>query len=166
MAQHERRGYRALRKGRISLPGHYYLVTTVTHERQRWFTDFSHGCVVAREIHALDNAGLVKSLAWVLMPDHLHWLLRIDHVSLSEVMARLKGRTAYMINCRTGDRGSVWQPGFHDHGLRRDEDLLAAARYIVANPIRAGIVDSVKRYPFWDAVWLTERGPRELGSKV
>ena len=42
----------------------------------------------------------------------------------------------------------------HDRALRRDEDLLAVARYIVANPLRAGLVRRVGDYPLWDAVWL------------
>ena len=42
----------------------------------------------------------------------------------------------------------------YDHALRADEDVLAAARYIVANPLRAGLVGSIRDYPFWDAVWL------------
>ena len=35
-----------------------------------------------------------------------------------------------------------------------DEDLVAVARYIVANPVRAGLVKNVRDYPHWDAVWL------------
>ncbi|MNN75503.1 hypothetical protein D3C81_1918110 [compost metagenome] len=53
-----------------------------------------------------------------------------------------------------GRTGKVWQSGYHDHALRRDEDLKAAARYLVANPLRAGLVKSVRDYPFWNAVWL------------
>jgi len=38
--------------------------------------------------------------------------------------------------------------------LRNDEDLLDVARYVVANPVRAGLVPRVGDYPFWNAVWL------------
>jgi hypothetical protein len=38
--------------------------------------------------------------------------------------------------------------------LRSDEDVIATARYIIANPIRAGIVEKVGAYPLWDAVWI------------
>jgi hypothetical protein len=48
----------------------------------------------------------------------------------------------------------VWQKGFYDRALRSDEDVAAVARYIVANPLRAGLVDSVREYPFWDAIWV------------
>jgi hypothetical protein len=38
--------------------------------------------------------------------------------------------------------------------VRAEEDLRDAARYIVANPVRAGLCTHVKDYPLWDAVWL------------
>jgi hypothetical protein len=38
--------------------------------------------------------------------------------------------------------------------VRSDEDVQAIARYIVANPIRAGLVKRVGDYPFWNAIWL------------
>jgi REP element-mobilizing transposase RayT len=47
-----------------------------------------------------------------------------------------------------------WQEGFHDHALRREEDLRDIARYIVLNPVRAGLVRNIREYPLWDAVWL------------
>ena len=42
----------------------------------------------------------------------------------------------------------LWQDGFYDHVLRREEDSLAIAAYIVANPVRAGLVKSVTEYPY------------------
>ena len=52
------------------------------------------------------------------------------------------------------EKRPVWASAYHDHAIRDDEDLRAVARYIVANPLRAGLVKSVADYPFWDAVWL------------
>lgn len=51
-------------------------------------------------------------------------------------------------------RGPVWQRGFHDHALRREEDLRAVACYIVGNPLRAGLVQHVGDYPLWDTIWI------------
>lgn len=48
----------------------------------------------------------------------------------------------------------LWQKGFHDHAVRKEEDLPALARYVVANPVRAGLVQRVGQYPHWDAIWL------------
>ncbi|MFB6261862.1 MAG: transposase, partial [Thiohalorhabdaceae bacterium] len=64
------------------------------------------------------------------------------------------------INAQRNLPGSpVWQPGFHDRAIRREEDLEAVARYVVANPLRAGLVDRIADYPHWDAAWLDGTGP-------
>jgi putative transposase len=49
---------------------------------------------------------------------------------------------------------AVWQTAYHDRAIRQEEDLEGIARYIVANPLRAGIVSSVRDYALWDAKWL------------
>jgi hypothetical protein len=49
---------------------------------------------------------------------------------------------------------AVWQSGFHDRALRQEEELQTIARYIVANPLRAGLVKRVGDYAHWDAMWL------------
>jgi putative transposase len=38
--------------------------------------------------------------------------------------------------------------------VRRDEDLVRLARYIVANPLRTRIVAHIGDYPLWDSIWL------------
>jgi len=43
---------------------------------------------------------------------------------------------------------------FHYHALRNEESIKAAARYIIANPLRAGLVQRIEDYPLWDALWL------------
>ena len=67
---------------------------------------------------------------------------------------RVKGKSAFTINSHLGCYSKVWQKGFHDHAIRKDEDIKAVARYIIANPLRAGLVENIGDYPFWDAVWL------------
>ena len=42
----------------------------------------------------------------------------------------------------------VWQEGYYDHGLRDDEDYRAGVRYVMQNPIRAGLVRRVEDYPY------------------
>ncbi|MNZ94703.1 Transposase IS200 like protein [compost metagenome] len=143
-----------LRRGRHSRSGQIYLLTTVTYLREPLFVEWSDAQAVARELHQLGQQSSVILLAWVLMPDHLHCLIELDDMSLDDYMQQLKSRTAIALNRAMGRTGKVWQSGYHDHALRRDEDLKAAARYLVANPLRAGLVKSVRDYPFWNAVWL------------
>ena len=145
-----------LRKGRVSQEGQLYLVTTVTHDRKPIFTNFHAGRVVVREIMRPGNYGWTDTLAFVVMPDHIHWLFSLaTDISLACVVGCMKGHSARKINDLTdGRRVPVWQRGFHDHVLRRDEDVIYVARYIVANPLRAGLVNRIGDYPLWDVAWL------------
>ncbi len=145
----------ALRSGRISESGRIYLLTTVTANRQPIFQELRPARILIQELRRLHEQQAVDSLAWVVMPDHLHWLLQLRDRALPETMQQLKSRSAILINRVRGTDGlRVWQRGFHDRALRRDEDLTAAARYIVANPLRAGLARRLADYPHWDAIWL------------
>ena len=66
----------------------------------------------------------------------------------------VKGASARAVGQVLARRGGLWQPAFYDRALRRDENRIAAARYIVANPLRAGLVAHLGDYPHWDSVWL------------
>lgn len=138
-----------LRKGRHSEPNQIYSITTVTIDRKPVFIDFyAARCVIAvlRQEHHLQRA---ETLAFVLMPDHLHWLMQLGMTAdLSTVVGAVKSVSAH----RLGE--NIWQEGFHDHAVRKDEDLRNIARYIVANPLRAGLVTNIGDYPHWDAIWL------------
>ncbi|TXL18578.1 hypothetical protein BMR04_00075 [Methylococcaceae bacterium HT3] len=75
-------------------------------------------------------------------------------------MRSVKGASAFQIQKIRRDQGVIstnqglWQDGYHDHAVRKEEDLLQIARYIIANPLRAGLVKKVADYPLWDAIWL------------
>jgi len=73
---------------------------------------------------------------------------------LAPLMKSVKSFSACRINRRLGGSGRVWQMGNHDHALRRDEDIVHFARYVVANPLRAGLVERLGDYPLWDAAFL------------
>jgi REP element-mobilizing transposase RayT len=145
---------RALRKGRFSETGRTYLITTVVHERRPIFAEWQIGRVLVGELRAAEDLGLAQSLAFVVMPDHLHWLVTLQSSNLPALMQRIKGHSAIAINLALASRGQLWQRGFHDHALRKEEDLRAAARYIVANPLRKGLVERIGDYPLWDAIWV------------
>jgi REP element-mobilizing transposase RayT len=53
-----------------------------------------------------------------------------------------------------GTFNRIWQRGFYDRSIRKEDDLIDIARYIVANPVRAGLVTSIRDYPLWDSIWL------------
>jgi REP element-mobilizing transposase RayT len=147
--------YARLSIGRRSIPGQVYVITTVTQHRQPIFLDYSLGRLVVAEMRTLHTSGAAATLAWVLMPDHLHWLFQLgEGLTLGTVLRQVKARSARRIRRQIGGTGPVWQRAYHDHALRRDEDARTVARYVIANPLRAGLVDSLAEYPLWDAIWL------------
>jgi REP element-mobilizing transposase RayT len=88
------------------------------------------------------------------MPDHFHWLFELNDTTLADVIRRTKSRSALSVNQARGSKERFWQRGYHDRAVRADEDLRKMARYIIANPLRAGLVEHIGDYPLWDAAWL------------
>ena len=148
-------GTRALRRGRFSESGRIYHVTTRTADEQRFFADFQSARSVVAALRHESTADRTRTLAFVVMPDHLHWLLQLTSgVALHRTVNNVKAHSARAVNVLRQRSGPVWQRGFHDRAIRRDDDLPAVARYIIQNPVRAGLVSRVGEYPHWDAVWL------------
>ncbi|QZP30805.1 REP-associated tyrosine transposase [Pseudomonas sp. DR48] len=143
-----------LRRGRYSEPGHIYLLTAVVAQRQPVFADWRAGRLLVDQLRSAEEAGRVTSMAWVVMPDHLHWLFQLQRGSLPELVCRIKSRSSHSINLTRGEQGRLWQPGYYDRALHRDEDLIGAARYTIMNPLRAGLVKRIGDYPLWDAIWI------------
>ncbi|MFZ5636436.1 MAG: REP-associated tyrosine transposase [Pseudomonadota bacterium] len=145
----------ALRTGRRSQAGRRYLITTVCLDRERRFAEWE---CASRVASAIDDPRLWRDsrlLCWTLMPDHLHLMIELGHTeSLASLMCRVKCVTAGVANAIAHRRGPVWMRGYHDHALRRDESAIAASRYLILNPVRAGIVVRAGDYPYWNCAWL------------
>lgn len=147
-------GYAALQAGRVSVARQVYFVTIVTHQRQPWFADFFAARIVVNELRRLNDTHMAESMAWVIMPEHIHWLMVLGTTrSLSVAVKILKGRSARALGLAALG-GTVWQRSFYDHAVRREEELRSLARYIVMNPLRRGLVRRIGDYPHWDAIWL------------
>lgn len=78
-------------------------------------------------------------LAWALMPNHLHLLVRCSEKSLSGFMRRLLVRFAMIYNKRHERRGHLFQGKYRSILVEEGSYLLELIRYIHLNPIRAGL---------------------------
>ena len=145
-----------LKKGRFTQSQGEYFITFNTHDRELVFNSFEPACLFCRQIAINEQQYQCTWLAWVLMPDHFHGLLRLGDAEdkLSVVVGALKGASARVINKQFGRKGRLWQPAFYDRALRAEENRISIARYIVANPLRKQLVRHIKDYPFWNAVYL------------
>ncbi len=82
------------------------------------------------------------------MPDHVHLAGQLGESSLSNVMHTLKSYTANRL-ADLGVAAPVWQPGYHDHALRDDEDYSVRIQYLIDNPVRVGLVERIEDYPYF-----------------
>lgn len=138
-----------LRKGRYSHTNQIYHLTFTTKNRTPIFKSFSNARVLVKIFKQSDQLEHTVTMAFVIMPDHIHWLMQLaSRQSLSNVIKAVKSKASVQLG------QPIWQTGFYDHAIRKDEDIKNIARYIVANPIRAGLVTRVGDYPHWDAVWF------------
>ena len=137
-----------LRLSRVFLPGQPYHIINTAHERRPLsFTPEAARCVI-REMRRRHEQGWLNSHAWVLMPDHPHWLFTMrDRADLSTTMNRFKSGSAHAVRQKNRALTRVWQTGFFDHGVRSGEDLRTIARYIVANPLRVACVKTSGNTP-------------------
>jgi len=89
-------------------------------------------------------------LAWSVMPNHLHFVLRLLGIDsdddrqiskrLAYVLQQIKGFTAFKANQILGRRGEpFWQREFFDRYIRSEQHLRNVVKYIINNPIKAGV---------------------------
>lgn len=144
-----------MRKGRWSETGRAYLVTFTTHERQPLFRDPSLAMIACRAIAGSLRSEDASFICWVLMSDHFHAVLRLaGPTTLCRCVQRIKGRSSMGCRKTMHEPAPVWSRAFHDHAVRADEDLVTLTRYVIANPVRAGLVEDAMEYPWWNAEWL------------
>ncbi|XAM00891.1 transposase [Phycisphaeraceae bacterium D3-23] len=87
--------------------------------------------------------------AAVVMPDHVHLLLRLNPgVALPRVMKGIKGVSAKRVNDLRQTHGSLWQDESYDRIMRDTDEGMEKAEYLLANPVRAGLVEAGGSYPF------------------
>ncbi|HYN41204.1 MAG TPA: transposase [Thermoanaerobaculia bacterium] len=89
-----------------------------------------------------------KLYAWVLMDNHFHLVVGTPEATLSRGMRQLNGDFAQHFNRRHGRDGHVFQGRFKAILVQRDAHLLEVARYVVRNPVRAGMVVSPGDWPW------------------
>jgi putative transposase len=128
---------------------HRYSLTFCTFERQEHFRSASHVDLVTTQILRAAQAHVFDLLAYCFMPDHLHLLAggAREDSDLKEFVALSKQYSGYHFKQAT--RKSLWQRYGYERTLRNEEATLDAMLYIIANPVRAGLVSHPEEYPFW-----------------
>jgi putative transposase len=140
---------------------HAYSLTFCAFQRRAYFRDELVVRDTFAEILRTSNACAFDICAYCFMPDHVHLLVRgcaaTSH--LPPFVKVVRQRTAVRFARTCG--GRLWQSGYFERTLRNDESVIAAARYIEANPVRAGLARTVDEWPFTGGTFLR---PQRLPS--
>ena len=82
------------------------------------------------------------------MPDHVHFVLEgtAGETPITTFVSRAKQASGFAFAQRSGYR--LWQRSSWDRVLRSDEDTVTVIRYVLDNPVRAGLVKRAGDYPF------------------
>ena len=135
---------------------HRYFLTFCVDQRLPTFTTWDRVDLVMRQFLRAAADEDMDISAYCFMPDHTHVLVE-GRTERSDCRAFIKGAkqlSGYHYKQAFGRR--LWQRYGYERVLRDDEGTLSVARYIVENPMRAGLVERVQEYPFLGSTYGME----------
>ncbi len=124
-----------------------YFVTSVTQDRIKAFDLNDFGPFVANALIEIARRFEFEVSAYSVMPDHVHFLVTAiaEGADFRRMVAAWKQRTGYEWSRRHGSK--LWQHGYWERVLRDNDNPLSVCRYIIENPVRAGLVAHPADYP-------------------
>lgn len=136
---------------------HRYFLTICTYNRTRVFVEDRSVALVTAQLTRTAAAQRFSLIAYCLMPDHIHLLAAGTHEGsdFKQFTRIFKQQSAFHWKRSTGR--ILWQRSYFDRVLRRDEDTMAVARYIIENPVRAGLVARPGEYSYAGSMTVSVR---------
>jgi putative transposase len=133
---------------RICFPGAVYHVITRGNAQELIVRDD-----LDREAFFRTLARVIDRFGWLchsycLMDNHYHLVVETPQPNLSNGMRQLNGLHAQFFNARYNRCGHVFQSRFRSLLVEKDSYLLSVSRYVVLNPLRAGICDRPEQWPW------------------
>jgi REP element-mobilizing transposase RayT len=129
------------RQHRLEAPGGFYHVTTRENGRRAIYFGNWSGRLFVEELERAALRHAWRVLAYCLMGNHYHLVVRLgDDAGLSHGMCELNGRFARATNRRLDRRDHLFGRRFWCEEIDTDAYLMEACRYVLRNPIRAGLI--------------------------
>ncbi len=148
---------------RLDAPGTLHHVMVRGIERRRIFETAADRRDFVARLEAVVGATGVRVLAWALLPNHVHLLMRTGKQPLATAMRRLLTGYAVAFNHRHKRHGHLFQNRYKSILVEEEPYLLELSRYIHLNPLRAKVVRelaALDRYPWTGHSALVGRVPR------
>ena len=101
-------------------------------------------------------------LAWVVMPNHVHALIKVGDTPMSKIIQNWKSIVAVKANKLLKRTGNFWQLDYWDTFMRDEEQKRKAIHYIENNPVKAKLCRSSEEWPFSSTRFRNSQ-TRELG---
>jgi putative transposase len=125
-----------------------YFITILTKDHTACFKEAE---VIGHLINMLIETARSKRfdvLAYCFMPDHFHLLVigKDDKSNLKKFINLFKQKSGYWF--KKNYNKNLWHVSYYDHVLRREESIEDVIMYMLGNPVRKGIVQDFKEYPF------------------
>jgi putative transposase len=123
-------------------------LTMCTFERRRYFASRVSIDIVFRQLLRTSATRTVEIIAYCFMPDHFHALVAgtSEGSNLHQFFQRFRQQSGFHHQSATGQR--LWQDGYFDRSLRKEDDTFDVVSYILANPVRAGLCATAVDYQF------------------
>jgi putative transposase len=125
-----------------------YFLTFCTHDRKRGFVTHEAVTTVRTQIERAAAEEDIALIAYCYMPDHVHLLAegKAEDSDSLRFIKRAKQFSGFHYKAKFEHR--LWQRYGYEHTLRSWEAAICVARYILENPVRAGLVTRIEDYPF------------------
>jgi REP element-mobilizing transposase RayT len=136
------------RRPRLEVPGGFHHLTTRGAGKQDVFKDYRDRSSFLELLQQAVARQRWCCHAYVLMGNHYHLLVETPLPNLGEGMRSLNGDYARQFNRRHSWTGHLFGERFKSKAVEGENYLLEVARYIVLNPVRAGLC----RWP-WEWPW-------------
>lgn len=100
------------------------------------------------------DGSLYEMHSFCVMPNHVHMLIRplqdtpIWYHRVSDIVKRIKTYTSRQINQKQKHQGTVWQPDYFDRFIRNPENYYNVVRYIMNNPVKAGLAQRLEDWKY------------------
>ena len=164
---------------RYYIPDAIVFITCVTRDRMPYLRGTENLDLFWETLRRVQRKHPFRLLAYVILPDHVHWLIRVDDPSgnFSTVMHSIKRN--YTLNYKKAHHIdgslSLWQARLWDHIVRDERDLSDHFDYIHWNPVKHGYVQKVGEWEqstyrhwqqrgFYDAWWGDAGQPTSIAE--
>lgn len=115
----------------------------------QWLKQPEIARIVIEALHFWDKKSY-ELVCYTIMPNHFHLVIDTYEYNkpLYRIMHSLKSYTAKLANKLLNRTGTFWQEESYDHVVRNGQELYNINKYILENPVKAGLINNWEEYPF------------------